>query len=52
MVIGFLVIGNRFYKKSNMDSKYHFRFEDLQIYQKAMDFGELVNVLAKKFPQR
>lgn len=26
-----------------MKSKYHFKFEDLQIYQKAMDFGELVN---------
>lgn len=34
-----------------MDSDYHFRFEDLQIYNKAMDFGELVNILTKKFPK-
>lgn len=34
-----------------MDSKFHFRFEDLQIYQKAIDFGEFVNVLTKKFPR-
>lgn len=34
-----------------MESKFHFRFEDLQIYQKAIDFGELVNILTKKFPK-
>ena len=34
-----------------MDSDYHFRFEDLQICSKAMDFGELVNILTKKFPK-
>ncbi|WP_046756157.1 four helix bundle protein [Kordia jejudonensis] len=31
-------------------SKYNFKFEDLKIYQKAMDFGELVNKMVKKFP--
>lgn len=33
-----------------MNSNYHFKFEDLQVYQKAMDFGEIVDVLVKKFP--
>jgi len=33
-----------------MKSKYHFKFEDLQVYQKAMDFGELIDALAKTFP--
>lgn len=33
-----------------MYSNYHFKFEDLQVYQKAMDFGEIVDVLVKKFP--
>ena len=32
-------------------SKYHFKFEDLIVYQKAMDFGELVNELVKQFPK-
>lgn len=32
-----------------MESKYHFKFEDLKVYQKAMDFGELVNSLVKQF---
>ena len=32
-------------------SKYHFKFEDLQIYQKAIDFGELVNRQVELFPQ-
>ena len=31
-------------------SKYHFKFEDLKVYQKAMDFGEMANDLVKKFP--
>lgn len=34
-----------------MNSKYHFKFEDLNVYQKAMDFGELVNRLVMKFPK-
>ncbi|NRD19416.1 four helix bundle protein [Winogradskyella eckloniae] len=33
-----------------MKSDYHFKFEDLLIYQKAMDFGEIVDVLVKNFP--
>ena len=31
-------------------SKYHFKFEDLKIYQKAMDFGESVNRQLRQFP--
>lgn len=34
-----------------MISKYHFKFEDLQVYQKAMDFGETVDQLVKGFPK-
>ncbi|MFT5236437.1 MAG: hypothetical protein ACI9M9_000021 [Flavobacteriaceae bacterium] len=34
-----------------MISKYHFKFEDLQVYQKAMDFGETVDKLVKDFPK-
>ncbi|MDX1772504.1 MULTISPECIES: four helix bundle protein [Flavobacteriaceae] len=33
-----------------MKSNYHFKFEDLQVYQKAMDFGEVVNAFVKDFP--
>ena len=33
-------------------SKYYFKFEDLTIYGKAMEFGELVNNLVKKFPKK
>ena len=33
-------------------SKYHFKFEDLNVYQKAIDFGEVVNDLTKKFPEQ
>lgn len=33
-----------------MESKYHFKFEDLKVYQKAMDFCELVDNLVKRFP--
>ena len=33
-----------------MESKYHFKFEDLSIYQKAMFFGEIVNKQVKNFP--
>jgi four helix bundle protein len=35
-----------------MNSKYHFKFEDLIVYQKAMDFGEIVDDLVQSFPQR
>jgi len=34
-----------------MDSKYHFKFEDLKVYQKALDFGEIVHVQTKLFPK-
>jgi four helix bundle protein len=34
-----------------MKSEYHFRFEDLQVYQKSIVFGEIVNTLVKKFPR-
>lgn len=34
-----------------MKSEYHFRFEELQVYQKAIDFGEIVNTLVKNFPR-
>jgi len=34
-----------------MKSKYHFNFEDLKVYQKAMDFGEIVHNQLKKFPK-
>ncbi len=34
-----------------MNSDYNFKFEDLQVYQKAMDFGEVVDALVKKFPK-
>ena len=34
----------------SMSSNYHFKFEDLHVYQKAMDFGEIVDELVKTFP--
>jgi four helix bundle protein len=34
----------------SMESEYYFKFEDLKVYQKAMDFGELVNHIVKEFP--
>jgi four helix bundle protein len=34
-----------------MKSKYHFKFEDLQVYQKAIDFGEFVNDQVNQFPK-
>ncbi len=34
-----------------MESKHYFRFEDLQIYQKAINFGESVNGQIMKFPK-
>lgn len=35
-----------------MISQYHFKFEDLLVYQKAMRFGEEVDQLVINFPQR
>ena len=32
-------------------SRYYFKFEDLGIYSKAMEFGEFINSLLKKFPR-
>jgi len=34
-----------------MKSNYHFKFEDLIVYKKAMDFGEHINTLVIKFPK-
>lgn len=34
-----------------MKIKYHFNFEELKVYQKAMDFGEIVHHQLKKFPK-
>jgi four helix bundle protein len=34
-----------------MKSKFYFKFEDLLIYKKAIDFGELVNDQIKSFPK-
>jgi len=34
-----------------MKSKYHFKFEELSIYKKAMIFGEIVNNQIKLFPK-
>ncbi|MAM30176.1 MAG: four helix bundle protein [Flavobacteriaceae bacterium] len=34
-----------------MNSEYNFKFENLQVYQKAMDFGEHVHIQVLKFPK-
>lgn len=34
-----------------MESKYHFTFEDLLVYLKAMKFGEFINIQTKGFPK-
>ncbi|MBZ9777326.1 four helix bundle protein [Psychroflexus sp. CAK8W] len=34
-----------------MKSKFHFKFEDFKVYQKAMDFGEVVHQQTKDFPK-
>lgn len=34
-----------------MKSQYHFSFEDLIVYQKAMEFAGLVNQQIQKFPK-
>jgi len=33
-----------------MKSQFYFKFEDLKVYQKAMEFGESVNNQIEKFP--
>ncbi|TPN86735.1 four helix bundle protein [Aquimarina algicola] len=33
-----------------MESRYNFKFENLTVYDRAMEFGEIVNSLTKKFP--
>jgi four helix bundle protein len=35
-----------------LKSEFHFKFEDLLVYQKAMDFAEVVDSLVREFPQR
>lgn len=35
-----------------MKSAYHFKFEDLIVYQKAIEFGEAVNNQIEKFPKK
>lgn len=35
-----------------MESRYYFKFEDLKMYQKAMDFGDIVNEQIQQFPNR
>lgn len=34
-----------------MKSQYHFNFEDLKVYQKAMEFGEIAHNQIKVFPK-
>ncbi|WP_163517271.1 four helix bundle protein [Gelidibacter japonicus] len=34
-----------------MESKYHFNFEDLKVYQKAIEYGELVHEQINHFPK-
>ncbi|GAK95063.1 23S rRNA gene [Nonlabens ulvanivorans] len=33
-------------------SDYHFKFEDLLVYQKAMAFGEKINTITEGFPKK
>ncbi|PZW41513.1 four helix bundle protein [Mesonia algae] len=35
-----------------MKSQFYFKFEDLKVYQKAMEFGESVNNQVEKFPSQ
>jgi four helix bundle protein len=35
-----------------IESQYHFSFENLIVYQKAMEFGEKVNKLVDGFPKK
>ena len=34
-----------------MKSQYHFKFEELKVYQKAVDYGELVHKQLSEFPK-
>ena len=34
------------------ESNYYFSFENLKVYQKAVDFGETINQLVDKFPKK
>ncbi|MDY8134584.1 four helix bundle protein [Aquimarina sp. 2201CG5-10] len=34
-----------------MESEFNFKFENLTVYNKAMEFGEIVNKLTQKFPK-
>ncbi|MEM1002542.1 MAG: four helix bundle protein [Bacteroidota bacterium] len=34
-----------------MESEYHFNFEELNVYQKAIEYGELVHQQLKDFPK-
>ncbi|OUS11432.1 four helix bundle protein [Nonlabens dokdonensis] len=34
------------------ESEYHFKFEDLIVYQKAMTFGEKINEITEQFPKK
>ena len=34
------------------ESEYHFSFENLKVYQKAIDFGEVVTELVGQFPKK
>lgn len=34
-----------------MESKYHFNFEELKVYQKAIEYGELVHQQLNDFPK-
>lgn len=36
----------------NFESEYHFSFENLMVYQKAILFGEQVNRLTESFPKK
>ncbi|GAA0871381.1 four helix bundle protein [Gangjinia marincola] len=36
----------------DFESKYHFSFENLIVYQKTIDFGEKINVLTESFPKK
>jgi len=35
-----------------IESKYHFSFENLKVYQKAIEFGELIHTLVDNFPNK
>ena len=43
---------NFYLKNAFMESAYHFSFEKLRVYQKAMDFGERINVQIEDFPKK